>query len=738
MNWCLSIHEIGPTEKPSVGGKAYALATLADAGFNIPDTLCIATHAYSEFIQRAGLKERILLELNRKDFKDMRWEEVWDASLRIRNMFIRTPLPDALDTSLRERLDKKFGNRPVVVRSSAPEEDDAATSFAGLHESYVNLFGMDAIIDAVRKVWASLWSDKALLYRQELGLSAETSTMGVVVQEIVVGDRSGIAFSKNPAAEYQGVVEAVYGLNEGLVDGRIEPDRWMFDRTSKKMTGKTPAQRDEYVVPGSQGVEVRRLPDGKTGQPPLSDVEAASVFDTVLRVEALFDAPQDMEWTIRNQEIFLLQCRPITTLSESHPDDQRQWDLSLHRSFASLKVLRQRIEHRFIPEMIEEADRLSRLELSDLSTDALISAIRDRVDINNRWTRVYWEEFIPFAHGIRLFGQIYNDAMRPENPYEFMDLLGSTAMASVERNRLLADMAEMIRTDTILRQQLASLEYDQLDQSFANKMERFVKKFGDLSCPVTGGTQCNIGSDAMIKVLLEMADHPMTGRSGSVGRDLDRLRSEFLNHFDGEERNQMADLLDLARASYRLRDDDNIHLGRIEAHMLAAVNEARQRLLADRNLSLDSEDLDEVIKALSDKDYRPVAQTTIRTHKEEVTLDTLQARQLTGQPAGPGISKGLARVVQEASDLSEFKSGEVLVCDAVDPNMTFVVPLATGVVERRGGMLIHGAIIAREYGLPCVTGVADATILIKTGDQLTIDGYLGIVTVGQTGSTEIS
>ena len=504
------------------------------------------------------------------------------------------------------------------------------------------------------------------------------------------------------------------------------------------MTDKTPAKRDEYVVPGNQGVEVRRLPDGKTGQPPLSDEEALSVFDTVLRLEALFDAPQDMEWTIRNHEIFLLQCRPITTLSKSHPDDQRQWYLSLHRSFESLKDLRQRIEHRFIPEMIEEADRLSRVELSDLTIDALVSVIRDRVDINNRWTQVYWEEFIPFAHGIRLFGQVYNDAMRPENPYEFLDLLGSAAMASVERNRLLADMAEMIRTDTTLRQHLALLEYDKLDQSFADKMEEFVKKFGHLSCPVTGGTQCNIGSDAMIKVLLEMADHPISKKGESVGRDLDRLKSEFLHHFDGEERNQMAELLDLARASYRLRDDDNIHLGRIEAHMMAAVSEARQRLLEDRNFSLDSEDPEEVIKALSDENYQPVEQTSIKTHKEETTPDTIQARQLIGQPAGPGISKGPARVIQEASDLSEFKSGEVLVCDAVDPNMTFVVPLATGVVERRGGMLIHGAIIAREYGLPCVTGVADATVLIKTGDQLTIDGYLGIVTVGQTGTTKIS
>jgi pyruvate,water dikinase len=91
------------------------------------------------------------------------------------------------------------------------------------------------------------------------------------------------------------------------------------------------------------------------------------------------------------------------------------------------------------------------------------------------------------------------------------------------------------------------------------------------------------------------------------------------------------------------------------------------------------------------------------------------------------VATGPARVVIEPSNLFEFKRGEILVCDAVDPNMTLVVPLSAGIVERRGGMLIHGAIIAREYGLPCVTGVPEATTRIRTGDSLTLDGHLGMV-----------
>ena len=119
----------------------------------------------------------------------------------------------------------------------------------------------------------------------------------------------------------------------------------------------------------------------------------------------------------------------------------------------------------------------------------------------------------------------------------------------------------------------------------------------------------------------------------------------------------------------------------------------------------------------------------IKPEKEKAGI---RGRQLVGQPASPGIAAGKARVILRAEDLFAFQPGEILVCDAIEPNMTFVVPLAAGIVERRGGMLIHGAIIAREYGIPCVTGIPDATSLIPNGTRVTVDGFLGIVIIGET------
>lgn len=205
------------------------------------------------------------------------------------------------------------------------------------------------------------------------------------------------------------------------------------------------------------------------------------------------------------------------------------------------------------------------------------------------------------------------------------------------------------------------------------------------------------------------------------------LRQKFFDTFDPMERMEAESLLDLARASYRIRDDDNMLIGRVEAQLIAAVNEARARLKA----GVVSEDLQ---KALHGLHFGGVSSST--GEADPTGMYTVRARQLVGQPAGPGVVRGKARVVADPTEIANFKSGEILVVDAVDPNMTYIVPLAAGIIERRGGMLIHGAIIAREYGLPCVTGIPEATTRIRTGDVITVDGFLGIVTLSGDRDTE--
>jgi pyruvate,water dikinase len=225
-------------------------------------------------------------------------------------------------------------------------------------------------------------------------------------------------------------------------------------------------------------------------------------------------------------------------------------------------------------------------------------------------------------------------------------------------------------------------------------------------------------------MLREMAGKARGTAKGKASQQAEKAEA-FIAAFPQEKKEYAQQLISIAQKSYRLRDDDNIYLGKVEANLSTAMQESRRRLgsrCSDNGACFNTE---EVITALKFPDYKPQVRTDNSAAKQ---THTIQARQLRGQPAGKGIARGKARVVSSHDDLFALQKDEILVCDAIDPTMTFIIPLASAIVERRGGMLIHGAIIAREYGIPCVTGIPQATEFINTGDELTVDGYYGLVT----------
>jgi phosphohistidine swiveling domain-containing protein len=729
------LSEISHTDSKIFGGKAASLRRLQEAGERTPATLCISAEAYRHFMRQSGLQEKIQLELHRKNFSDMRWEEIWDAALRIRSLFLRHGMPEDIGREISTAAAENFSETAVVVRSSAPEEDAAATSFAGLHESFVNIRGTGSILEHVKLVWASLWSDRALLYRQELGLDIARSTMAVVVQELVAGEVSGVTFSMNPVDAAEGLVEAVYGLNQGLVDGAVEPDRWVLNRKEKTVKEHYSPRREMYVAPQGDAVLLLDLPGNKSLQAPLSPEEVVAIYGKATKFEEVFGKPQDVEWTKVGSNFYVLQSRPITARQDAGADDKRGWYLSLHRSKDNLEKLRVKIEQVHFPAMINEAAELAQTDLQSLPDRALAAEIDKRMKVKEKWTTVYWEDFIPFAHGMRIFGKLYNDTVSPSDPFEFIELLAVTPLLSINRNNALQEIVVYVQQHPGLHQALArNGAGSTIDKKFADLMNEFIRIYGDPFCISYGSdTACDVSRRELINIILQMAGSIPDGRVKQLGPKANQadLEAAFLKRFAGEENRAHAEgLLDLARASYRLRDDDNIVLGRIEEQFFRALQEGRRRL-QERHVA-GAADLgdNEVIRSLVDRSYKPGSRKNKRLHPEQENRH-IKARQLLGQPAGPGIARGLARVVGSTGELALFRKGEILVCDAVDPSMTFIIPLAAGIVERRGGMLIHGAIIAREYGIACVTGVPDAAALIHTGDEVTVDGYLGIVTVGK-------
>lgn len=179
-----------------VGGKTKNSSFCGNAGFRIPEGFAITTDAYFEFVRNNGIDKLIEMELSRKSELDMRWEEIWDAALRIRLAFTKGTLSPIMEESIIKALSHWPEGTKFAVRSSSPEEDAKDFSFAGVHESYVNVSGTKQVLDKIKLVWASLWSDRALLYKKESGLNPSTSSMAVLVQKIM--KRWGIPSPEKP------------------------------------------------------------------------------------------------------------------------------------------------------------------------------------------------------------------------------------------------------------------------------------------------------------------------------------------------------------------------------------------------------------------------------------------------------------------------------------------------------------------------------------------------------------
>lgn len=722
---------------PLVGGKAARLGALAAAGHPVPPGFCVTVRAYESFLKESRLSVRIGMELGRKRFEDLRWEEIWDAALRIRSAFLAHPVPAAVSAAVAEALAPHPPRTRWAVRSSAPGEDSARGSFAGLHESYVDVAGGD-VTDAVRKVWASLWSDAALLYRQELSLDPTRSRMAVLVQVLRDEDVSGVAFGTDPRGLASGtaMVEAVPGRCSGLVDGEVDPDHWELRRADGVLLEWRSGRRDG---PAS----------------PLLDVgDLTHLLDVLADVEARFSWPPDVEWTGRKDRFALLQARPVTTLAPAG-EDPRGWYLTLRPGADRLRVLRDRVAGELIPALEAEGSRLAGEDLEALDDAHLAAAVRERLGAVQRWTHTYREDFIPFAHGVRRLAVCYNDAVRPRDPYEFVRLLEGGDLLAVRRNETLRGLSEQLRGNRPLRAALetacagtapngAGRVFDSFavvrsvpgGEAFLGSFEEALAGVRDLAW---GDTRLADRPDLILRTILEMVAAPAPKYSSGGGRgpaEAAALERRFLETVEPGRREEALNTLETARLSWRLRDNDNLLLARVEAQLIRAVELGARRLASagrmDSGFRTTTTAAEKIAEALTDGSSVLVDLTEASSAEPGKKTGSSDGapRQLVGQPAAPGLRTGRARVVRSSEDLGRFRFGEVLVCDAIQPVMTHLVPLSAAVVERRGGMLIHGAIIARELGVPCVNGVPRVTELLTDGDLLTVDGHLGIVTVG--------
>jgi phosphohistidine swiveling domain-containing protein len=726
------------TDEKIIGGKTAKLAQLAHAGFRIPDGFCITIFAYQKCMKTNDLDKKIKFELGRKPFESMRWEEIWDAALRIRSAFHAAEIPFDVEDQIIKAFKKLGIKKTLAVRSSAPKEDSAKASFAGLHESYVGVQGAQGLLEAVRLVWSSLWSDAALLYQHELGLDPLHSSMAVVVQELVEEKISGVAFGgdpRNPETD-RSIIEAVPGLCRDLVDGVLDPDRWILKRSTGEVVEMKPGKREYKELPA----------------PLLQTDDLKRIYSALQAIEALFGWLPDTEWTGKDDHFTLLQARPITT-SGAQPEDDRAYYLTLRPGEQRLKALAKRVAEELIPRMEAEGKKLAVEDLSKLNDQQLAEAIKVRQQSLEKWKKIYWDDFIPFAHGVRHLATYYNDAVQPADSYEFVGLFKGQSMISTQRNQKLMALAKQIQVQPVLMKHLQKLITEPVEAStpwqvlahqiettpkgsdFLRAFQNLLDEYMDVSY---GRERIKNQPVQVLKNIIEMAKAPTFPKiSDQEQTNIARLEQKLFDAVGESRHAEAREILHIGRLSWRLRDDDNLLLGRIESQFFRALIQGADRLRAVGRLESDAKTDEKTAEIIADALRHPEGRNIqIPVEKPKAAPSSpkqsnVKPRQLIGQPAAPGLVSGKVRIIITPEDLGKFRAGEILVCDAIQPNMTHLVPLAGAIIERRGGMLIHGAIIAREMGIPCVNGVPDAAEILENGDLVTVDGHLGIVTVGE-------
>jgi len=314
------LDQIGADDVASVGGKAASLGELRAADLPVPPAFVVTADTYRTFLEATGIDEELFAAV------DVDAEEPADlatAAARAAEIIAETPVPEAVRTEILTAYDDLGGEPRVAVRSSATAEDLPDASFAGQQDTFLNV-GRDALVERVKECWASLFTERAIYYRQEHGFSHADVDIAVVVQEMVSAEESGVMFTRDPSTGAATVIiEAAWGLGEAVVSGEVSPDNYEIDRETGAVEAVTVADKTVMHVRDEDTGETveRAVPDERREQRVLDGGEIELLLALAETIEDHYGTPQDVEWAMVEGDLYVLQSRPITTIEE---DDSRE------------------------------------------------------------------------------------------------------------------------------------------------------------------------------------------------------------------------------------------------------------------------------------------------------------------------------------------------------------------------------------------------------------------------------
>ncbi len=866
----------------AVGGKGANLGEMVAAGLPVPPGFCLTASAYRDFLQATGLDAVIRTILNEICPEDT--ANVGTHASRIRSLITAQLLPDAIAEETRHayhRLGQDLGvgdvsRMPVAVRSSATAEDLPTASFAGQQETYLNVRGEADLLDRVRDCWASLWTERAVIYRSQQGFDHQRVYLAVVVQAMIPAEVSGVLFTSNPVSGDAGeaVINASWGLGEAIVSGLVTPDTVTVCKRDGLVVSRQIGAKEHTIEYAHDGGTVELVtPLERREMLSLPDEGIASLVALAQAIESHYGVPQDIEWAQAGGRFYILQSRPITTLSaavegadsaaeydrtmfvELFPDplspvflDSLQplfqsmldfifstWgftppdDMEATAGFfsqiywnrnyieASLASLTPSVREGLVSQIVNPFGRQSRglhgefslpflgmmarllrllvifpdllpelvahhqakvaeclaLRLEGLSDGEIVAQIRGLVF--GTASRLLDHDFLMIAFiGItyQMLGTLL-ERYFGEGTEELRGRLisGVTGNVTMESNKRLWDLAQMAKAEPSVEdlvrtyegaELMAQLERARQATPFLEALDRFLGEYGhreirmDVIYPTWGEDPTPVLGFVRSYLDADEAQSPHHQQARLV-KEREDLTHSVLARVEQDVAGRLLFspilrwVLKHTQANTRERDTAHFELTRLFPPFRRMLLELGRRW-TDRGLVVAPDDifyltLDEMAEVAASP--RPMFET-VHSRRTEYDLNRTRpwpniirgGREVfaeSGQPleasegevqgvaGSPGLVTGVARVIRGPEEFSRLRKNDVLVAPLTNPAWTPLFALAGAVITEVGGILSHGAIVAREYGIPAVLSVAGATTRLSDGQTITVDGNRGIV-----------
>jgi pyruvate, water dikinase len=674
-----NLADLRPEEHIDAGGKAHSLGKMLHMGLPVPPGYVLLATAYDAFLDYHDLRsdyERLtgLLQTGSADAGPLASE--------LAAQFDRLPLPEPVATELSEIVELLSGEQ-VAVRSSATVEDGDRAAWAGQLQTFMNVPAAD-ISAAVRKAWASLFSARATAYAQHRHISLNDARVAVILQQNIDAAVSGVVFTADPVSQNEThlVLEAVFGLGDTLVSGTATPDTYWIDKaTLSVVRHRAITQQQRLTLKPRGGTQIESIDIAAGSRPKLTSDDIGALTRMAISAESAWDGPIDIEWCKdQNGALFLLQARPITTLSSSgsgitsaRPHSLFTKSITRGWSLLFCQIWHRAYTHEFYSQF--------GWGLSDVfyeGTDGLVNVYRAPMEFVTGMTELVTKNI-------------------DEDP----DWLEEQAKQVIQ----LADAA---------RAWLATVTRTPLSQYTPDQLGAILDEF------ITQNIQLGPRYVLVLWYPIQMEKHPERARyaaaidaaiharieTHSVGGAADefarQFASEVLRRAGKSEELSRATPLESLRAW--LAGESDLHEDRLHAY--------NRQFLVTRD------------GVLHEDAYTYCSRKGIPIQFTDESLgDDDFAR---GVPAFPGKVRGTAQIVRGPEDFAKFADGNVLVTSMTTPNFEEVMSRAAGIVTDEGGVTSHAAILARELRKPTITGTQVATRLFASGDLAEVNADDGI------------